>query len=148
MKFIIKFIGGFRDGTTLVGSTEQNSSAAGYPFLTDGGTIGRQVSEMPTETMEALHRLIMSEDQSEAYKKGADELIARFKDSDLTEEQKIKMVENLTRENQSEFPSSSEWVSRLSEFKNEIYEITSREIQGDSIYATASFIGEENCPSN
>lgn len=143
MKIVIEFHGGFRDGTSLVGDTNIPSSASAYPFLTGNATIGKRVSEMPPDRQIAKHRIFFSEEKSAALKRSADDMISRFKSGELTESEMESEMEELMQHIEIQFPRSPDWMSRAAEFRNVIYEITSRDVRNGCIYATASYIGDD-----
>ena len=143
MKIVIEFKGGFRDGTSLIGDTETPSSAAAYPFLTDNGTIGKRVSEMPPDRRTAMRSIVYSDERSAALKRSAEDMISRYRSGDLTDSEMELEMEKLLNDNESQFPRPPDWISQMAKFKNVIYEITSREVRNDCIYATASYIGDD-----
>jgi hypothetical protein len=143
MRIEIRFKGGFRDGTTLSGDTDDPSSAAAYPFLTNGAGIGKRVSEMPPETRNELYCFICPNEKAGDFIKRAEELVSRIANSELTNDEVAAAIETVVRQNESEFPMHLNHIP-FSRFKNVIYEIKSREIRDDCIYAIAEYIGVDD----
>ncbi len=144
MKITIEFKGGFRDRTTLVGDTKIPRSAAAYPFLTDNGTVGKRVSEMPTDNWKEIFRLMASPEKAAATKNGAKEIAAKDKANPMSYFEMDAAFKKLMADMESKYPRAPDLYSRLSKFKKVIYEIVSREILDDCIYVRAEYIGEDS----
>ena len=143
MRIEIQFVGGFRDGTTLIGDTDQPRSASAYPFLTDNAQIGRRVSEMPPETRREMNDLICPPDKSNDFKRRMQSLVDEIATSKLSQPEIDSELEKIAEQNEVEFPRTGQKIS-FSNFKRVVYEIDSREIRNDCIYAIATYIGEDN----
>ena len=65
----------------------------------------------------------------------------KISSSDLSQSEIDAEFERIFTENEAKFPTTSP-IIRFSKFKREIYEITSREVRNDCIYASAIYIGE------
>ena len=127
----------------MTGDTEVSNSAAAYPFLTDGGTIGKRVSEMPPERRAAMFNIVSSDEKLAAMKRFAEDLGSKYESGDLTDLELAMEVRKFANDNEAQFPRPPDWMFRMAEFKNVVYEITSREIRDGCIYATATFRGDD-----
>ena len=103
MKITIQFIGGFRDGTFLVGDTDVPRSAAAYPFLTDAGTIGKRVSELPASCWQAINeypRPIDFYERVSTFRKAIYEIVSR----EIIEDCIIATAKYMGEESEYAFP--------------------------------------------
>ena len=143
MKIFIRFTGGFRDGTTLEGDTDDPRSAAAYPFLTDNGTIGKRVSEMPPDRWRQIQNLISPPEKQRAQEKAAQELKSEIKSNPMNQFQIDAAMMEMHAEIESKFPRSPDLYSLLANFRKVVYEIVSRELRNDCILAEAVHVGDD-----
>ena len=143
MRIEIKFTGGFRDGTTLVGDTEQPRSASAYPFLTDNAQIGKRVTEMPQESWQQMMEMVRSREESDDLNSELQELSDRMADTTFSDLEMDDQFKTLFERHEKKYPTGNRKLP-FSKFKRVVYEIESRVVRDDCIYATAIYIGEEN----
>jgi len=143
MKILIQFTGGFRDGTTLEGDTDEPRSAAAYPFLTDNCTIGKRVSEMPPERRKQIQNLISPPEKQNARKKAAEEFKAILSSNTMNQFQIEAALHEMESDIESRFPRSPDLYSRISKFRRVVYEIVAREMGDDCIHAEAVHVGDD-----
>ena len=143
MRIEFKFTGGFRDGATLVGDTNQPRSASAYPFLTDNAQIGKRVTEMPQNLWREMMEMVRSREATDDLGMELQDLSDRMSESDFDETRMEQEFKRIFQRHEIIRPETGHKL-QFSNFKRQIYEIESREIRDECIYATATYVCEES----
>ena len=158
MKITFNFNGGFLDGETIVGDTNEKtpSPARRYVFLSQGGRVGIRFRDMPPERCEELRRLFMPEEVRDRWMAALEAAMEAVK-ADIDEEN-LPPEKELRERYAAAFQehgvhsalqflhhaSLAEIDQKMRSITSQVFEVTARDERSDEIFVEVTFVGEDH----